>query len=65
MSLVDMLCLHSSQCKSENCGMCSFSNPIIKEQMNLFHYSEWRRGDQRGHSPQPAALLTIKNFNTR
>lgn len=48
------------QCKSEICGVCSFSNPIIKEQMNLFPYSERRRGDQGGHSPQSAAPLTIK-----
>lgn len=32
----------------------------MKEQMNVFLYSERRRGDQGGHSPQPAALLTIK-----
>lgn len=41
------------QCKSESCGVCSFSNPIIKEQMNLFLYSERHRGDRRRHSPQP------------
>lgn len=33
------------QCVLEGGGVGSVCNPIIKEQINLFPYSEWHRGD--------------------